>query len=82
MALTYESAKYSREEDMVNRVHAVFDAAAGKLPLMVFDGKHMEAYIAQLDNKHSPPHRLERIRLLEVMADAALLEFSKIVAVS
>lgn len=75
-------SKYPRGVDMVKRVGAVFAAVGTKLPLGVFDNHHFSAYIRSLDSKHCPPHRLERLRVLEVMMDCGMMEFSKIVQVS
>ena len=47
----------------------------------VFDNDHLRAYVRGLDRKHSPPHRLERLRILEVMMDGSMMEFLKIVKV-
>ena len=78
---TSEHAKYPRDVDMVNRVLAVFAAVGCKLPLSVFDNHHFTSYVKSLDSKHCPPHRLERMRILEVMIDGAMMEFSRIVKV-
>ena len=81
-SITDENSKHSRGLDMLNSVYALFTAVVCKLPLSVFDNHHMTSYISQLDSNHSPPHRLEQVRILEVMSDDILLEFSKIVTVS
>ncbi len=75
-------AKYPRETDMVNRVAAVFGIIGSKSTLGIFDNTHIQEYLKGLDKKHTPPHRLERIRILEVAIDGAFLEFSRIVKVS
>ena len=74
-------AKYPRDVDMVNRVGAVFASAGCKLPLSVFDNDYFRSYVHGLDKKHTPPHRLERLRILEVMMDGGMMEFAKIVKV-
>ena len=81
ISLTSGHAKYPRDVDMVNRVFAVFAAVGCKLPLSVFDNHHFTSYVKSLDSKHCPPHRLERLRILEVMIDGAMMEFSRIVKV-
>jgi hypothetical protein len=48
--------KYKREEDMLNRVLAVFAAVGSKVPLSIFDNDYIKAYIHQLDPKHQRPH--------------------------
>ena len=75
------AAKYPREQDMLNRTHAVFAIAGGKLALSAFDEGGMREYLGRLDPRHTPPHRLERIRLLAVALDRGVWEFSQIVAV-
>ena len=74
-------SKYPREVDMVNRTYAVAASVLGKLPLGVFDEQGMRAYLGRLDSKHTPPHRLERLRLLEVFIDAGVMEWSRILKV-
>ena len=76
-----ELAVHPREVDMPNRVLAVRATAGSMQPLGLFDGVHMKKYLRSLDPKHSPPHRLERIRLLEVFIDGGMLELNRIVQV-
>ena len=71
--------KYKREEDMLNRVLAVFAAVGSKVPLSIFDNDYIKAYIHQLDPKHRQPHQLERTRIVEVIMDLGMLEFKQIV---
>ena len=71
--------KYKREEDMLNRVLAVFAAVGSKVPLSIFDNDYIKAYIHQLDPKHRRPHQLERNRIVEVIMDLGMLEFKQIV---
>ena len=41
----------------------------------------MQEYLKGLDPKHTPPHRLERICLVEVLIDGAMMEFGRIAKV-
>ena len=75
------NAVYHREEDMLNRVEGVVGAILGKTVLSIFDNLGWRNYLKRLDPKHSPPYRLERVRLAEVIMDGVALEFSKIVKV-
>jgi hypothetical protein len=78
--LSYDdvACKYPRELDMLNRVAAVKAAVASKTPLSIFDNPQMREYLRKLDPKHSPPYRLERTRILEVMMDIAMQELVQI----
>jgi|LakMenE01Jun11ns_1017448.scaffolds.fasta_scaffold9913531_3 hypothetical protein len=78
-AVSYDeiAGKYPREVDMVNRVAAVKAVVASKTPLSFFDNPHVREYLRKLDPKHSPPYRLERTRILEVMMDAAMKELAQ-----
>ena len=76
------NAKYPRDLDMENRVAAVFAIIASKCPLSLFDNHYMREYLALLDDKHSPPHRLERLRLIQVTMDLGKLEVARIMNVS
>ena len=78
---TNSHVKYPMDVDMVNLVGTVFASAGCKLLLGVFDNDHFRAYVRGLDEKHSPPHMLERLRILEVMMDGSMMEFLKIVKV-
>ena len=73
--------KYPRDVDMVNHIGVVFASAGCKLPLSVFDNDHFRSYVRGLDKKRTPPHRLERLRVLEVMMDGGMMEFAKIIKV-
>ena len=64
-----------REQDRIHRVGAVMALGTSKSVLSLFDGIGMREYIEGLDSKHTPPHCLERIRLLEVIMDRAMMEF-------
>ena len=76
------NAKYPRDLDMENRVAAVLAIIASKSPLSLFDNHYMREYLALLDSKHSPPHRLERLRIIQVVMDLFKLEFARIMNVS
>ena len=75
-----ESHHRPRDTDMLYRVMAVAGIVSSKSVLSLFDNAEMKAYIQKLDPKHSPPHRLERIRILTVLIDAYVRELSFIVA--
>ncbi len=68
------SGKYQQDVDMVNQVAAIKAAVASKTPLSVFDNPQMREYLHKLDPKHSPPYRLERTCILQVMMGAAMKE--------
>jgi hypothetical protein len=68
------SGKYPQDVDMVNQVAAIKAAVASKTPLSIFDNPQMREYLCKLDPKHSPPYRLERTCILEVMMDVAMKE--------
>ena len=76
------NAKYARESDMENRVAAVFAIIASKSPLSLFDNDYMKEYLALLDEKHTTPHRIERLRLIQVTMDLGKLEVARIMNVS
>ena len=66
------SIKYKREEDIILQVLSVMAAIGSKTVLSFFDNAHIKQYLQELNPKHRPPHRIERI------SDGAHLEFSKI----
>ena len=68
----------SRETDMPKRVMAVKASIGSKTSLVLFGNIFMKDYIKKLDPKHTPPHRLERIRITEVMIDGAVMNFHHI----
>ena len=76
------NAKYPRESDMENRVAAVIAIIASKSPLSLFDNDYMKEYLALLDKKHTTPHRMERLRIIQVLMDGAKLEVARIMNVS
>ena len=76
----HDGTKNTKAEDMPLRVRAVMAAVGSKVPLSIFDNQILRQYLYALNDRHSPPHRLERTRIVEVMIDYAMLEFSKIVA--
>lgn len=69
-----------RDEDMINRVFAVFAAVGSKSPLSIFDNERMKQYLARIAPGHSPPHRRERNRIVSVLMDGMMLEISKILS--
>ena len=75
-----ELGKRPREADMVNRVMAVAGIISSKTVLGLFDNSEMKAYVHKLDPQHSPPHRLERIRIAIVLIDAYMREWDFILA--
>lgn len=75
----HDGTKYTREEDMENRVYAVLAAVATKTPFNIFDNNHMKMYLQSLNSKHRPPYGLERNRIVEVMIDYVASEMAKII---
>ncbi len=66
--------------DMILCVAGVKVAVGGKLPLSVFENVFVRDYLAQLNPKHHPPYRLERIRIIQCMIDYVKLELGLIMA--
>ena len=69
-----------RDADILYRVMAVAGIISSKSVLGPFDNAEMKACVQKLDPRHSPPHRLERIRILVVFIDAYIREWSLIVS--
>ena len=67
---------------MIRRVNAIIAAVGSMNTLPVFDNVFMQKYLKGLDPKHNPPHRLERIRLVEVLIDGAMMKFGRITKVT
>ena len=67
---------------MIHRVNAIITSVVSMDTLSVFDNVFMREYLKGLDPKHKPPHRLERIRLVEVLIDGAMMEFGRIIKVN
>ena len=65
---------------MLLRVKATLAIAAGSHSLYMFQENYMRDYVQSLDPRHTPPHQHERIHLLEVIMDCAMLELSQIVS--
>ena len=63
---------------MIHRVNAIIAAEGSMNTLSVFDNVFMREYLKGLDPKHNTPHRLERICLVEVLIDGAMMEFGRI----
>jgi hypothetical protein len=74
-----DGTKYTREEDMLNPVMAVMAGVSSNMPLNVFDTAMFKQYLCPLDSKHCSPHCLERIQIIEVLMDGAMLELSRII---
>lgn len=72
--------KSSRDDDMVHRVLAVLAAVGSKSPLSIFDNTHFLNYLAKIAPQHTPPNKLERTRLVEVILDGAMMELSRIIS--
>ena len=53
-----------------------------KSPLSLFDNDYMKDYLALLDEKHTTPYRIERLRLIQVTMDLGKLEVARIMNVS
>ena len=64
----------SRETDMAKRAMAVKASIGNKVSLALFDKFFVKDYIKQLDPKHTPPNRLERICITEVRIDGDSME--------
>ena len=75
-------ACYARKEDTIHRVNAIVAEVGSMNTLSVFDNVFMREYLKGVDLKHKPPHRLERIRLVEVLIDGAMMEFGRITKVT
>ena len=60
---------------MIHRVNEIIAAVGSMNTLSVFDNVFMQEYLKGLDPKHKPPHRLEHIRLVEVLIDGTMMEF-------
>ena len=75
-----ELGKRPREADMKNQVLAVAGIISSKSVLGLFDNLEMRAYVHQLDSQHTPPHRLERLRIAIVLIDAYMREWDLILA--
>ena len=71
--------KAARKDDMVRRVLAVIAGVTSKIPLSVFSNPDFRAYTESLDPTHKPPHHLEINRIIEVLVDAVVMEFLRIV---
>jgi hypothetical protein len=76
----HDGTKYPRSEDMEFRVRAVIAAITAKSPLSIFDNEFMQMYLSALNSFHSPPYHRERNRIVCVIMDYVMLEFSKIVS--
>ena len=63
---------------MVLHVKGVIAAVGSKIPLAIFDNIFMRLYLKSLNSKHRPTYCLERIRIVEIMADCVMLECSRI----
>ena len=60
---------------MIHHVNVIIAELGSMNTLSVFDNLFMREYLKGIDLKHKPPHRLERIRLVEVLIDGAMMEF-------
>jgi hypothetical protein len=74
----HDGTKYTRDEDMVLCVKGVIAAVGSKIPLATFNNIFMRLYLNSLNSKHQPPYHLERIRIVEIMANYVMLECSRI----
>lgn len=75
-----EVDKRPRDAVILYRVMDVAGIISSKYVLRLFVNAKMKAYVYKLDSKHSPPHRLEIIRILVVFIDACIREWSFIVS--
>ena len=69
---------YCRDDDMELRIVGVLALISSMAPLSLFDDSMMKEYLYSLNPQHRPPHRLERIRITEVVMDLMAQEFSDI----
>lgn len=69
----HDGTKNTKAEDMPLRVRAVMAAVGSKVPLSIFDNQILRQYLSALNDRHTPPHRLERTRIVEVMIDYAMM---------
>ena len=60
---------------MIHHVNAIIAAVGSINTLSVFNNVFMQEHLKGLDPKHKPPHRLERINLVEVLIDGTMMEF-------
>ena len=74
-------ACYARKEDMIHCVNSIIVAVGRMNTLSVFDNVFIQEYLKCLDPKHKLPHRFERICLVEVLIDGAIMEFGRITKV-
>lgn len=74
----HDGTRYTRDEDMVYRVLAVLAAIGSKTPLSIFDNRFMKNYTSALNSKHRTPYPLERNRIVIVVIDYVMSEFTKI----
>lgn len=76
----HDGTRNTRDEDMELRVLAVLAAIGCKSPLSIFDNIFMQRYIHALNPKHRSPHRLERVRIVNVILDYCMAELAKILS--
>ena len=67
---------------MIHCVTAIISEVGSMNTISVFDNVFMREYLKCLDPKHKSPHRLERIRLVEVLIDGAMMKFGRITKVT
>ena len=75
-------ACYARKEDTIHRINVIIVAVGRMNTLSGFDNVFMREYLKGLDPKNKPPHRLERIHLVEVLIDGAMMDFGRITKVT
>ena len=51
-----DGTKYTREEDMTNRVIAVMAIVGSNMLLSIFDNSTLQNYLQSLNSKHRTPH--------------------------
>ena len=67
---------------MIHCVNAIIAEVGSMNNLSIFYTVFMQEYLKGLHPKQNPPHRLERIRLVEVLIDGAMMEFGRITKVT
>ena len=73
-------SKKSREEDMINCVYAVMAIVSSRFALSVLNDTYLKKYTKSLDPNHKVPHHLKTNRIIEVMIDVGMREFTYILA--
>ena len=60
---------------MIHHVNTIIAAVGSMNTLSVFNNVFMQENLKGLNPKHTPPHRIERICLVKLLIDGAMMEF-------